>query len=228
MSGPGDIDGEVSGDEAAWRDLIAHFDDPASPETSEAPWPASENLTESARGSEAGTGLPDSTGGAAPGAPPAPAPPAPAPPAAGTTAPPAAPDAAGGGRAGQAPAADSASGHREPPRESAGIFIPIDRTRVIRQAGDPRSYSPPDEEDERYVPVPLPPPRKLDPVSKGAWVAVIGGPAYLVIVGLFLHWSISATAAFFAIAAFVGGFVTLVVKLGDHPRRDDDDDGAVL
>jgi len=26
MSGPGDIGGEVSGDEAAWRDLIARFD----------------------------------------------------------------------------------------------------------------------------------------------------------------------------------------------------------
>jgi uncharacterized membrane protein len=65
-------------------------------------------------------------------------------------------------------------------------------------------------------------------VSKGAWVAVIGGPAYLLIVGLFLHWSISATAAFLAVAAFVGGFATLVVKMGDNHRRDDDDDGAVV
>lgn len=209
MSGPGDIDGEVSGDEAAWRDLIAHFDDPASPEISEAPWPASENLTDPARSSDtdAGSGLPERAGASGQA----------------TT-----PDVAGEARPGPAPAADNTSGQGERPRDQAGYFIPIDRTRVIRHAGDPRSYSPAEEEDERYVPARLPPPRKLDPVSKGAWLAVVGGPAYLVIAGLFLHWSISATVAFFAIAAFVGGFVTLVVKLGDHPRRDDDDDGAVL
>jgi len=201
MSGPGDIDGEVSGDEAAWRDLIAHFDDPAGPEIGEAPWPASENVTGPARGPGPGTG---ST----------------------TEAPAPAPDVAAG--PGQPPAADGSSGYGDRPRDMPGIFIPVDRTRVIRHAGDPRSYSPPDDEDDKYIPEPLPPPGKLDPVSKGAWLAVVGGPAYLVIAGLFLHWPISATAAFIAIAAFVGGFVTLVVKLGDHPRRDDDDDGAVL
>jgi hypothetical protein len=210
MSGPGDIDGEVSGDEAAWRDLIAHFDDPAGPEFSEAPWPASENVPDPARGSDTstGTGQPDAVSGPDPA----------------TTA----PDLANGGGAGPAPSADDTDGHAERPRNIAGVFIPVDQTRVIRHAGDPRSYSAPEDEDERFVPPPLPPPRKLDPVSKGAWLAVVGGPAYLVIAGLLLHWSISATAAFFAIAAFVGGFVTLVVKMGDHPYRDDDDDGAVL
>jgi hypothetical protein len=142
MSGPGDIDGEVSGDEAAWRDLIAHFDDPASPETTEVPWPASENVTEPGRGASTGTGLPDGGGRAVP---------------------PPAPDAAGG--AGSPPAPDETTGHSERPRDTAGLFLPVDRTRVIRHAGDPRSYTPPEEEDERYVPAPLPPPRKLDPVS---------------------------------------------------------------
>jgi hypothetical protein len=65
-------------------------------------------------------------------------------------------------------------------------------------------------------------------VSKAALVAVIGGPGYLLIASVLLHWTISATAAFVAVAAFIGGFVTLVVKLGDRQRRDDDDDGAVL
>ena len=221
MSGPGDIGGEVSGDEAAWRDLIAHFDDPAGPELAEAPWPASENVpgpsAETDRKSESGRTLrPDADPGAqgaddgvgrGAGAGPAP----------GATAPGA-----------TAPGATETSDIGERLQGTTSAFLPSDRTRVIRHAGDPRSYSPADEDDERYIPAPLPPPRKLDPVSKGAWVAVIGGPAYLLIVGLFLHWSISATAAFVAVAAFVGGFVTLVVKLGDHPRRDDDDDGAVL
>ncbi|MGH3304522.1 MAG: hypothetical protein ACRDOK_23145, partial [Streptosporangiaceae bacterium] len=89
-------------------------------------------------------------------------------------------------------------------------------------------YTPADEDDDRYVPAPLPPPARLDPISKAALAAVIGGPGYLLVVSVFLHWTISATAAFVAVAAFIGGFVTLVVKLGDRPGRDDDDDGAVL
>ena len=100
--------------------------------------------------------------------------------------------------------------------------------RLIRPAGDPRSYTPPEEADEPFVPVPLPPPAKLDTASKAALAGVIGGPGYLLIASVFLHWTISAEAALIAVAAFVGGFVTLVMKLGDHSGRDDDDDGAVL
>ena len=59
-------------------------------------------------------------------------------------------------------------------------------------------------------------------------LGVVGGPGYLLFVSLFLHMAVSATAAFIAVAAFVGGFATLIVKLGDRSRRDDDDDGAVL
>ncbi|MBO0825245.1 MAG: hypothetical protein J2P27_15550, partial [Actinobacteria bacterium] len=121
----------------------------------------------------------------------------------------------------------------------AGSYGSADRTRVIRPAGDPhsvppptgdpRSYTPPDEDDdESYVPTPLPPPARLDSTSKAALVGVIGGPGYLLIASVFLGWTISATAAFVAVAAFVAGFVTLVVKLGDRPRHDDDDDGAIL
>ena len=108
------------------------------------------------------------------------------------------------------------------------FYIPADRTRVIRPAGDPRSYTPAEEEDEPYKPPPLPPPAKLDSASKAALAGVIGGPGYLLVVSVFLHWTMSAEAAFIAVAAFVAGFVTLVVKLGDRSDRDDDDDGAVL
>ena len=48
MSGPGDISGEVSGDEAAWRDLVARFDRPVEPEAAETPWPPSENIPDAA------------------------------------------------------------------------------------------------------------------------------------------------------------------------------------
>jgi hypothetical protein len=173
MSGPGDIDGEVSGDEAAWRDLVARFDSPAEQADASSPWPARENI----------------------------------------------PD--------PAPKADPVDTQDLPGPLVAGTIQPYDSARVVRQAGDPRAYSPPDETDEPYVPEPLPPPRTLDPIAKAAWLGVIAGPGYLLLASLIMHWTISATEAFVAVAAFIGGFVTLVIKLGDHPR-DDDDNGAVL
>jgi hypothetical protein len=80
----------------------------------------------------------------------------------------------------------------------------------------------------RYVPDRLPPPGRLDSVAKGAWAAVVCGPLYLLIAWL-AGWNISSFAALLAIAAAIGGFVVLVLRLGDRPSRaDDDDQGAVL
>jgi|SRR5215469_12448467 len=210
MSGAGDTDGEVSRDEAAWRDLIARFDLPADPTVTSVPWPGREDLA-----GPANAGLdPHAQGGLA------------------ATAGPDRSDAADAA-ADPVISPDQFGGHQAVPpgarpwARPSGGYIPVDRTRVIRPAGDPRAYSPPDEDDERYEPVPLPPPTRLDPASKAALVGVIGGPGYLLL-SVFLHWTISATAAFVAVAAFIAGFVTLVVKLGDRPPRDDDDDGAVL
>jgi hypothetical protein len=173
MSSSGDIGGEVSGEEAAWRDLVARFDTPADVDSALAPWPSREDL-------------PDRS----------------------------------------TPAPEQVAGTDQAGEAAAGIFLPADRTQVIRHPGDPRSYSPPEEEDEGYVPVPLPPPAKLDTIAKTAWAALICGPLYL-LAATFLHWTISGIEAFGAIAAFVGGFVTLVIRLGDGDR-DDDDDGAVV
>jgi hypothetical protein len=209
MSGAGDTDGEVSRDEAAWRDLIARFDLPADPTVTSVPWPGREDLAAPA---DSGLDPPAQDGHGAAGGPDRNG-------AADTVAGPVSPDQFGGHQA-------VPPGVRPWARPSGG-YSPVDRTRVIRSAGDPRAYSPPDEDDERYEPVPLPPPARLDPFSKAALVGVIGGPGYLLL-SVFLHWTISATAAFVAVAAFIAGFVTLVVKLGDRPPRDDDDDGAVL
>jgi hypothetical protein len=259
MSGPGDIDGEVSGDEAAWRDLIARFDVPADRTSTSVPWPASEDLpepttspAESATGPagptasqvEPGVSTPEhGAGPAGHGVSTAEHPAGAAEHGAGpaehgisTAEHPAGPAEHGistaqhpAGAAEHGTGAAEPAGLRdEPPSPVTSFFGPPDRTRVIRTAGDPRSYTPPDEEDGRYVPEPLPPPAKLDSVTKAALVGVIGGPGYLLIASMFLHWTISAEAALIAVAAFVAGFVTLVVKLGDPSGRDDDDDGAVL
>lgn len=184
----GDIGGEVSGEEAAWRDLIARFDAPGDVSVS-APWPASEDLPD-----------PDSpTGGPA-----------------GT------PEASASDPEGATDRDAAANGEAAAEAEPAA-----ERARIIRYAADPRSYSPPEEEDEPYVPTPLPPPARLDGLSKAAWVGLICGPGYLLI-GTMLGWTISGTEALIAVAAFVAGFVILVVKMGDRPPRDDNDDGAIL
>jgi hypothetical protein len=201
MSGGGDAEGEISRDDATWRDLVARFDRPADAQLTEVPWPATEDLPGSAATRAAASLAAADT---------------PGPEATGTAGPPA--DPAG-------PPEQPGPGARPWPEST---YRPTDRTRVVRPAGDPRSYTPANEDDDRYLPAPLPPPARLDSISKGALAAVIGGPAYVLIVSLILHWTISPTAAFIAVAAFIGGFVTLVVKHGDRQRRDDDDDGAVL
>jgi hypothetical protein len=205
MSGPGDVDGEVSGDEAAWRDLVARLESPVGQATEVVPWPAredipaAENPTPSGPSQQTGpsgqTGLSQQTGLSGQTGP------------SQQTGPPAAPA----------------------PADIPGIDgrAPFDQGRVIRFAGDPRSYTPPEEQDEPYKPERLPPPARMDPVSKGAWVALIGGPGYLLL-GTILQWTISGTEALAAIAAFIAGFAILVVKMGDRPPRDDNDDGAVL
>jgi hypothetical protein len=82
--------------------------------------------------------------------------------------------------------------------------------------------------DDRYIPPPLPPQPGLDPVAKGAWLALFGGPGYLLIATL-LGWQIAGWAALTAVIAFVAGFVVLVFRLGDGPsKRDGPDQGAVV
>jgi hypothetical protein len=82
--------------------------------------------------------------------------------------------------------------------------------------------------DDRYIPPPLPPQPGLDPVAKGAWLALFGGPGYLLVATL-LSWQIAGWAALTAVIAFVAGFVVLVFRLGDGPsKRDGPDQGAVV
>ena len=120
-----------------------------------------------------------------------------------------------------------------------------DRTRVVRPAtprtpqgppwppadppaGPPADADEADDTEEHYVPPPPPPLPHLDPVAKGAWTALFGGPAYLLIATL-IGWTVAGWAALLAIAAFVAGFVVLVLRLGDGPSRGSGpDNGAVL
>jgi hypothetical protein len=97
---------------------------------------------------------------------------------------------------------------------------------VIISASPAVPVSPP-ELDEHFVPEPPPPLPKLDPMAKGAWLALFGGPGYLLLATA-LGWTIPGIAVFCAVAAFVGGVALLVFRLNDSDRDDSDDDGAVV
>ncbi|MEU7854640.1 hypothetical protein [Nonomuraea sp. NPDC049141] len=86
-----------------------------------------------------------------------------------------------------------------------------------------------DEDGEGRFEPPVPPPLpKLDLPTKLAWVALFGGPAYLLVAAM-ANWQMEGWALFTAVAAFIGGFVALVVRMGDGPPNDSGwDDGAVL
>jgi hypothetical protein len=84
------------------------------------------------------------------------------------------------------------------------------------------------DQDNRYIPPPLPPQPKLDPVAKGAWAALLGGPGYLFL-SMMLGWQVPGWTQLAAIIAFIGGFLVLVIRLGDGPsKRDGPDQGAVV
>jgi hypothetical protein len=101
--------------------------------------------------------------------------------------------------------------------------LPI--ARLIKSA-DIEEPAEPSEDDEGHFIPPVPPPLPSgDAVARGAWLALIGGPLYLLLT-VILGWDVPGWAAFTAVAAFIGGFVALVLRMGDDPR--DPDDGAVV
>jgi hypothetical protein len=84
-----------------------------------------------------------------------------------------------------------------------------------------------DDPEDRFVP-PEPPPitSTTDLASRLAWLGVLGGPLLLLLAALTVS-RLPTIVVILALAAFVGGFITLVVRL---PRERDDgpDDGAVV
>jgi len=103
-----------------------------------------------------------------------------------------------------------------------------DCTRVIKPAVPVQLPATDDDDEDHYIPPPPPPLPVLDPVAKGAWVALFGGPAYL-LVATSAGWMLPGWATFGAVGAFVGGFAVLVIRMGDKPSRGSGpDSGAVL
>ena len=197
----------MSGDaseEAAWQDLVAHYAAPAAADGTPVPWPTREDLPGPGTQGQDAAG-PDTSG----------------------------PDTADLDVTGLDMSGPERTGPDETPLPGprrtvgpppfGGVTPGPPQIRIVR----PASPVPPADDDHFVPPVPPPLPR-LDPLTKGAWVALFGGPLYL-LVAVMAGWQVPDWAAFCAVAAFVGGFATLVVRMGDRPPRDDGpDDGAVV
>ena len=200
---------EASDEEAAWRDLVAQYAAPATAD-GPVPWPNREDLPGTRT---AGRGAPDLDSRGPDTAD------------MDATDPDATDldadlDTADGDEPGAADASTAPGASPVP-----GVIPAPPPLRIIR----PASPAPvPADDDEHFVP-PVPPPLpRLDPLTKGAWVALFGGPAYLLI-AVMVDWQVPGWAAFLAVAAFIGGFATLVVHMGERPPRDSGpDDGAVV
>ena len=65
-------------------------------------------------------------------------------------------------------------------------------TRIIRFAGEPACVLAAGETDEHLRPRPAAAAAKLDPMAKAAWVALFGGPGYLLVVSIVPALAVSA------------------------------------
>jgi len=194
-------------EDAAWRDLVARYDAPLT-EEEPVPWPEREGDAAAGVAGAQGVGVGrGQTGSEAPG---------------GSGA-----SAAAGFGADEAYGAgtDGAPGAREP------HVMPAPR--LVRGARDAGGRGLPEavgeDDDEHFIPPPPPPLPKLDPVAKGAWIALFGGPGYLV-VATAAGWTVSGFTALCAVAAFIAGFAILVLRMHEPGPGgpDDGDDGAVV
>ncbi|MFJ9695144.1 hypothetical protein [Kitasatospora sp. NPDC101183] len=86
-----------------------------------------------------------------------------------------------------------------------------------------------ESEDDHFVPPEPPPLPSADVTTKFAWLAVLGGPA-LLLVDAVVWQEVSGWPAWVGITAFLGGFVTLVARMKDRDEDEPEDPnhGAVV
>ncbi|MDX6263742.1 MAG: hypothetical protein QOH84_5430 [Kribbellaceae bacterium] len=84
-----------------------------------------------------------------------------------------------------------------------------------------------EDHHEHFVPPEPPRGPKLDWISRAAWLGLIGGPALLILAALLDFGTGRITTL--AVVGFIGGFLTLVIRMKDRlPPEDTPDDGAVV
>lgn len=80
--------------------------------------------------------------------------------------------------------------------------------------------------DDSYTPPEPPPLPKLDLIARLAWVGTLGGPL-LLFAGVLVPGVVGPAVVTAGIAAFVAGFLTLVLRSPNEPE-DGWDDGSVV
>lgn len=227
------------GDQAIWLDLVTRLEGPMADEHAAASWPDSENLDRANPGPTDPASTPASRGRVirpASFSRPAEPPGAPAEPRS---------EDAGGRQDHDSPPAGGTHVDSEPNAEEAEPDLAEGTGFADPEPWRPsaRNLSAEDylnladlgyldydtgDSGDRYIPPPLPPQPKLDPVAKAAWASLLGGPAYLLL-SMLLGWQVPGWVQLVAIIAFIAGFLVLVIRLGDGPsRRDGPDQGAVV
>jgi hypothetical protein len=84
-----------------------------------------------------------------------------------------------------------------------------------------------EDHTEHFIPPEPPKGPKLDWISRAAWLGLIGGPLLLILAALLDFGTGRITTL--AVVGFIGGFLTLVIRMKDRlPPEDTPDDGAVV
>lgn len=111
--------------------------------------------------------------------------------------------------------------------EGAWERIVADLSDELPQAPAAPAPEPPMEEpEERFVPPEPPPLPRMDLITRVAWGATLGGPL-LLFLGVLAPGVVSPGLVGLGIAAFVAGFLTLVLR-DPHEPEDGWDDGSVV
>ncbi len=128
---------------------------------------------------------------------------------------------------------ETAEGHEQPGADD-GPTIGFEVLRantptspVVRPEERSETSSPARDEDH-FEPPPPPPLPQVDRIGRFAWAGAVGGPLVLLLATL-LGAPLDGRAGFLALAASMGGFVTLVARMKERPPTDSGpDDGAVV
>ena len=93
-----------------------------------------------------------------------------------------------------------------------------DEDQPAKKAHDPHDHFVPPEPERGP---------RLDWISRIAWLGLIGGPLLLIAAAVFDFGTGRITTL--AVVGFIGGFLTLVIRMKDRlPLDDTPDDGAVV
>ena len=123
-----------------------------------------------------------------------------------------------------APADDTAP---TTPRRAATGFEDIRNEVDAERAAAREAQVPVDDPHDHYIPPPPPPIPDSDLITKACWIGIIGGPLWLILATI-LGWGAGGLSGLLAVLAFVGGFVTLVARMGGDEQPGDEVDGGVV